>query len=239
MQPDMRPKRLSRLAKRPPRAASRRHPYHHGDLHRALIDAGLWIVENQGVDAVTLRAVARGAKVSHSAPYHHFATRAELLAAIAAAGFQRLVQQIQEQAQASQAQAPLDFLRAVGTGYLTFAVKRPSLFRLMFRPELTRPAQHPLLLEAEAAAFGTLAQAIADCQHQGSLPNTDPRLLAAFAWSTVHGMATLYVDRVFDETPVGELEFEKIGREIIERIIAGMTALLPGNARPKSGKPRV
>jgi AcrR family transcriptional regulator len=42
--------------------------YHHGDLQRALVEAGMAIVEREGVEALSLRAAARRAKVSHAAP---------------------------------------------------------------------------------------------------------------------------------------------------------------------------
>jgi AcrR family transcriptional regulator len=190
--------------------------YHHGDLRNALIEAGLAIVEQEGIEEVSLRAVARRASVSHSAPYHHFDTKAELLAAIAAAGFDRLVASIQQVAAESPLRCALDGLRAVGTGYLRFALAQPGVFRLMFRPELTRPADHPTLREAEARAFGTLLTTIVTCQKAGELPATDPRLLAAACWSTVHGLAVLHVEQVLRETPLGQLPIEDLARVVVE-----------------------
>src|SRR5688572_16491897 len=94
---------------------SKKTTYHHGNLRAALLDAGLRIVAEDGVDAVSLRAVARRANVSHSAPYHHFSNKAELLAALAAAGFERMVTDIQaEIARLGQGAEPIDQLRAVG-----------------------------------------------------------------------------------------------------------------------------
>ena len=68
--------RQSRRSKRPNR-------YHHGDLPRALLDAALRIVETQGKEALTLRAVARLAGVSQAAPYRHLANTDTLLAGVA------------------------------------------------------------------------------------------------------------------------------------------------------------
>ena len=190
--------------------------YHHGDLRKALIEAGLAIVDREGIEAVSLRAVARRASVSHSAPYHHFAHKAELLAAIAAAGFDRMVAVIGQVASEIPMRSSLDRLRAVGTGYLRFALAQPGVFRLMFRPELTHPADHPLLQEAEARAFGTLLATIVKCQQLGELPATDPRLMAAACWSTVHGLAELHVEKVLNETPVGQLPMDDLVRYVVE-----------------------
>jgi AcrR family transcriptional regulator len=66
------------VAKRPARPKKPKAAYHHGDLRRALVEAGLELVRRTDIEAVSLRAVARLAKVSHSAPYHHFRDKAEL-----------------------------------------------------------------------------------------------------------------------------------------------------------------
>ena len=62
-------------------------PYHHGDLRRSLIDAGMALVTENQDWTFSLREIARRAGVSHNAPYNHFADADALLIAIAAAGF--------------------------------------------------------------------------------------------------------------------------------------------------------
>lgn len=198
--------------------------YHHGDLRRALIDAGLELVEKRGVEALSLRAVARRAQVSHSAPYHHFADKADLLAAVAGAGFDRMVAAIAQDVAEHPPRTALDGLRSVGRGYLAFAFAHPAIFRLMFRPELTRPARHPTLKEAETRAFGVLLQTIQTCQKTGELPRGDPLPLAAFCWSTVHGLAMLHVEQVLQETPLGDIPIERLAQAIIAIDIAGLQA---------------
>jgi AcrR family transcriptional regulator len=69
-----------RPAKRPPALK----PYHHGDLRRVLIDAALKLVEEGGAEAVSVREAARRAGVSPGAPFRHFASRSQLIAAVAA-----------------------------------------------------------------------------------------------------------------------------------------------------------
>src|SRR4051812_5046168 len=65
-------------------------PYHHGDLHRALIDAALDLIEREGAQALTLRAAARLAGVPQAAPYRHFSDKDSLLAAVAEDGLRAL-----------------------------------------------------------------------------------------------------------------------------------------------------
>ena len=66
---------------------SKKNGYHHGDLRRTLITISVDLIDRQGIDALNLRNLASLAGVSSGAPYHHFADRAELLAAIAQEGF--------------------------------------------------------------------------------------------------------------------------------------------------------
>src|ERR1700733_5698559 len=70
--------------------AAKSQPYHHGDLHRALIDTALQLVTEEQDWTFLLREVARRAGVSPRAPYNHFPEKLDLLAAAAAVGFERL-----------------------------------------------------------------------------------------------------------------------------------------------------
>src|SRR5689334_19621575 len=103
----------------------RKRSYHHGDLHSALLLTAGKMLEKEGLEALTLREVARRAGVSHSAPYRHFAEREALLAALAAEGFERL-------GAAQRKAAEAGGLRAMGEAYVAFALENPQRFRLMF-----------------------------------------------------------------------------------------------------------
>ncbi len=211
----------------PEPSESPRADYHHGNLPVALVAAARRIVQSQGVDALSLRAVAREAKVSHGAPYHHFAGKAEMLAAVATEGFDAMVAAIQ----AEQSLRPADDFRgrvvAVGTAYVTFAREFPAIFRLMFRPELTRPSVYPPLQEAEARTFGTLVEAIAACQASGDLPGADPLPAALACWSAVHGFSLLWIEGVIAETPLGAQPFEQLALELMGYIMRGVSAPPP------------
>src|ERR1700743_3746946 len=87
-------------------------PYHHGDLSRALIDAARRILEAEGPQALSLRAVAREAGVSPAAPYHHFKDKTELLEAVAHEGWDALGQSITEARRSSN--DPAEALGAIG-----------------------------------------------------------------------------------------------------------------------------
>jgi len=107
----------------------RRATYHHGDLREALVEAALAVVRERGVAALTLRAVARRAGVSHMAPYHHFADRQALVAALVQRGFERLLAAVRARARRA-AGDPLRQFQESAFGYVLFAVRHPALYRV-------------------------------------------------------------------------------------------------------------
>lgn len=167
--------------------------YHHGDLRRAVLDASLALVDEEGVGALSMREVARRAGVSHGAPYHHFPDRAAILAAIAADGFELLGRELLA-ARDGAGGAPDAQFRACGVAYFDFALRHPSHFRVMFRPELSVPEQYPAVDQASAAAFQILVEVVRDCQAAGLAPDGDPLPLAVTGWSSAHGLAALWLD---------------------------------------------
>src|SRR5215470_14643305 len=144
-------------------AGSREHPYHHGNLRAALLDAAERELAARGIEGFSLRGVAKRAGVSHAAPAHHFTDANGLLTALAGLGFARfMAAQVARQARADK--DALSLLVAAGMGYLDFAQAHPALFRLMFasdRPDhqadvLRRPAEAAMaaLVRDVAAVHG-------------------------------------------------------------------------------------
>ncbi len=154
--------------------------YHHGDLPVALLSASAEILEEQGVEALSLREAARRAGVSHNAPYRHFPDRDSLLAALAARGFQELGKALAGKQG-----------REMGEAYVGFALAHPNRFRLMFggRLDLKRHAS------LEGAARGTYDALLSAFRAQPSV--ADPEKAAAAAWSLVHGLAQLLLEGHF------------------------------------------
>lgn len=189
-----------RGSRRPGRAKG----YHHGDLPRALLDAALHIVETQGTAALTLRAAARLAGVSQAAPYRHFANKEAILAAVAEDGFRSLTAAMRRAAVAG-GDGPLERLRGVGLGYVTFATEHPSHFRVMFGREMADRSGFPALRQIATETFNVVVDAISDCQRAGVVRSEEPPAdLALTAWSSVHGLSALLVNGVLDK-PVAEV----------------------------------
>lgn len=147
------------------------------------------LLEERGIDAVTLRAVGERAGVSRTAPYRHFADKEGLLAAVAAADFVRLGAVMA--AAGRGALDPLARVEAMGTAYVRFGLEEPARYRLLFGQEL-RSREHPDLQEAALArTFGPFAAAVADAQAAGALPGDDSAALTAALWAAAHGAIEL------------------------------------------------
>lgn len=138
--------------------------YHHGDLRTAVLAAAGELIENEGLDSLSVREAARRAGVSHNAPYRHFPDRDALLAALAADGFAALDKVLNGRSG-----------RELGEAYVRFALTHPQRFRLMFMKGEPR------------ATYERFASAFA-----GS--GAEAKLAAAAAWGLIHGLASLILD---------------------------------------------
>jgi AcrR family transcriptional regulator len=158
--------------------------YHHGDLRNGLLEAARAILEEESLAALTLRAVARRAGVSHAAPYRHFPNHEALLVELATEGFEELRESLA--GAANMPGSDSDRIAHIGAAYMRFVAARPALARLMFGGQLPNRDQFPTL-GLKADAIGTQ---IGDAL-------SDPALGLA-VWSSVHGLAMLVLENVID-----------------------------------------
>jgi AcrR family transcriptional regulator len=187
--------RTSRKPGAPGKAkASEATPYHHGDLHDALLKAAETVLERDGVGGLTLRAVAREAGVSHAAPTHHFGDLTGLLSELAAIGFRQF--NIAMEAAGAIDAPPLLKAMARAKAYVAYAQAHPGMYGLMFRTErldMTRPSLH----EAASASFAGLVGAVGVSRQQqvsDEALSLEQAAAIARAWSLVHGFTTLLLD---------------------------------------------
>jgi len=158
--------------------------YHHGDLRNALLNAARAILEEESLAALSLRAVARKAGVSHAAPYRHFPNHEALLVELAIEGFTELRAEIVAAAAAPGAES--DRITKIGASYMRFVARRPALTRLMFGPQLPNRDAFPALGEAADAIGAEIGHALHDSA------------LGLAVWASVHGLAMLILENVID-----------------------------------------
>ncbi len=166
-------------------------PYHHGDLRAALIRAALEAFEREGSEGVSLRGLAETVGVSRSAPYSHFRSKRELMAAIAEVGYERFVAEMERVD--DDANDRERFL-AIGEGYLRFALENPGLFKLMFSADLALLKGVGDLENKSARAFGVFQQGLNAFLIHGGGAASASTALQTLAWSSVHGLTFLLLE---------------------------------------------
>lgn len=168
--------------------------YHHGDLKNALVAAGMSILETEGLEGLSLRAIAARVGVSHAAPRNHFGTLKGLLTAIAAEGFRRHAAAMRE-GLAEGADRPAR-LEAAMRGYVRFAAENPALFALMFSP-LHCMHDDPALAAAATESYGVLRDVAAGLDWDKADAPDGAMRTEWMLWSLVHGYATLAQAQLF------------------------------------------
>ncbi|SAL11420.1 TetR family transcriptional regulator [Caballeronia arvi] len=201
------------------------HPYHHGSLPDALLHAAETVLRRDGLRGLTLRAIAREAGVSHTAPQHHFGDTAGVLAELAASGHRRLAQSMQKRAAGIGPGAERS--RAIAHGYIDFAVANPDLFRLMSRNELL-DTERPSLVEARrmsAAGLADVFDSVPDIapgsKSAFGAMGTDQTIAMASAWAHVHGLASLLIDNRLSALAAAPGTFGT-PRELVDAVIDTM-----------------
>ena len=195
--------------------------YHHGDLRAALVRAGTELLRDRGAAGLSLREVAKAAGVSHAAPYRHFADKQQLLAAVAAAGFDRL-QAAMARAAADHPDDPRAQLYAAGDAYIELARAAPDTMHLMFggivdpkqiRGELGQVAQN---------AFAALVDIVARNQKAGVIVEGDTVELALCAWSIVHGLGMLVAGGQLGSLYRTDAERSDAVARVVDRALHGL-----------------
>ncbi|HEX6425319.1 MAG TPA: TetR/AcrR family transcriptional regulator [Acidimicrobiales bacterium] len=163
-----------------------------------LLQAARDVVATEGLEGLTLRAIARRAGVSHGAPLRHFPTLAALLAAVAADGFARLIGTVEAVlADADEAAAARDDrldarqrLAVAGQAYVRFALADPGVFTVTFRPERVDVSDAGYQMQG-FASFLQLVDLVKAAQADGWRAGERPEVLATVLWANVHGVAEL------------------------------------------------
>jgi len=178
-----------------------RGTYRHGDLRRALLEAGVELARHGGPEAVVLREATRRAGVVPNAAYRHFASREALLLAVRAAALSAAATAMEaELAAVPRDGSPVEIarasVRAIGAGYLRFAQEQTGLFRTAFGApvKLSNPPDAAKGGASGLNPFELLGAALDQLVAAGALPPERRPGAEFLAWSAVHGLALLIID---------------------------------------------
>jgi AcrR family transcriptional regulator len=158
-----------------------------------LVEAAAQIAAERGGAALSLRETARRAGVSQAAPYHYFADKSALLAAVAEKGF-RLFDVSQALALEQAPADAVERLQALGVAYVRFALDQPHFFKVMFRPHLVEKSRYPTLHEVSTRTFDRLVECTRAARLAHGHDDPDPRPAATLIWAVPHGLAMLFLD---------------------------------------------
>ena len=207
--------------------------YHHGDLRRALIQAALELAAEEKDWNFSLREVARRAGVSHNAPYNHFPHKRDLLDAAAAAGHDLLRSELT--AAVAKIADPRAALSEMSSAYVSFGIKNPVLYRLMFSVAPSGPAWRPEeVLTAWLASRAVLENILRRGARIGIFDlaltrKSELQTAALYTWAVIHGLTMLAIDGLAN---VKRLSIERIAQKVVTttlRGLAGSGALTNGS----------
>jgi AcrR family transcriptional regulator len=211
-----------------------RATYRHGDLRRALIEAGVALAREGGPDSVALREATRRAGVVPNAAYRHFASHAELLDAVRAEALAAVARAMEAELERASRAHPAGRsvtskvrararLRAVGLGYIRSAVAEPGLFRVAFRSPAAaiEPSPDPAKAgESGLNPFELLGTVLDELVSAGALP-TERRPHAEYvAWSAVHGLAMLVLDGPLQGA--GRAQVQALATRVLDMVERGI-----------------
>lgn len=161
--------------------------YHHGDLREALLKAAVSVLQREGLEGLSMRAVAREAGVSHAAPAHHFGDMKGLFSALAIKAFEELARRMGRA-------AAKGGLSALCVAYVEMARDSPALFLLMFRNERVN-AETRAFAEAGARAYAVLQTCVAEARRKAGAAASDDAASSLMVWSMIHGYAVLEINK--------------------------------------------
>ena len=170
-------------------ASEKCQPYHHGNLHDALIIAAAELIEENGSLDFAMIDAARRAGVSSAAPYRHFKDKDALLEAICLVTFIALTESAEQTALEFPAGSP-ERIVALEKGYIRFVTSHPAFYDLMWGKSGIR-AMESDEVDLQTSGFYVLADAVQSwCEATGTR-GQDPNDLATKLWAMAHGLSGL------------------------------------------------
>jgi AcrR family transcriptional regulator len=171
--------------------------YHHGDLKAAILKRSAEIISTEGIEALSLRGVARDLGVSHGAPNRHFKSKSELLSALVTDIWNKMRDSTLQSMESIETDDPQIRLNALGRDYLRWALQNKSEFQAMSHPDL-RLYTDNTVKASQQALHSVIESAVKAAQIAGRHPDTNLSLLTLFTTSVPFGCAMLISNSLMD-----------------------------------------
>lgn len=193
-------------------------------LREACVAEALAIIDESGLERLSIREVARRLGVSHQAPYKHFPSSDHLLAELVRQTYAQFAEHLENRPRSD---SPGDDMACMGHAYFQFATEHPLKYRLLFGTPLPNPSEHPAMMEEARKAFTILLDGVA---HMKGDRSPDLQLDALFVWAVVHGMATIMQTAVLPQLGLSPATLQAA----FPHALAGIgRALVPPSPKPR------
>lgn len=199
-------------------------PYHHGNLKEAMLEAGFRFLESDGLDKLSLRALAKEVGVSPTAAYNHFADKMALMVEMKTEGFRRFDDYLRHAITQEQPSNPEDKVRCLGRAYTAFAFEHYSIFQLLFSWTPDPGYFTEELTNSAACGENLMRETITELlREEGCELNHYQQSVASLSsWSLVHGLTMLLKAGVIDAVTIcgnWPQEFSSQNRESLQRAL--------------------
>lgn len=172
-----------------------RRGYHHGNLTEVLIASAIALIEENGVEALSVREVAKRAGVSSGAPFRHFTSKAALLTAVAEQAMERFVAAVDAALGNWPADDPIGALEQMGSAYLDWATGNPVHFRIISSREQIDFDGSAALLRHNQDLQQTMRLWVERARTAGLLrPGLDADTVLLASRAQVYGLARMWCD---------------------------------------------
>lgn len=193
---------------------SNQRAYHHGDLRATLIQLAGAQITKEGVETISVRALAREAGVAHRAAYQHFPDKDALVAAVLAEGYDRLEKRLS--AAVASLKKPEDQLIAIGKAYAAFAFAEANMFLAMSGPRLNQAGEFPDLEAALRRSWRLITEPIGQGVESGVFGIGDRNAAAAIFWGGLQGViAQAVLNRIKLKAAERTAFFETVSRRLV------------------------
>ncbi|MCB5162821.1 TetR/AcrR family transcriptional regulator [Marinomonas algarum] len=186
--------------------------YHHGDLTASLLNAASQIIEEQGVEGLSMRKLADTVGVSRTAPYHHFKDKNALLCALAEKGFQQQAQRLLA-LRTQKEGASVQLFAAYVHQYLDDAIQHKETYDLMYGRTLWKTGKPNASLKvASKHTFKCWIDWVEVLQKDSVLPSDNtPLRIGQTTWASLHGLARLFIDGIYlDQSDLTQMKEQMI-----------------------------
>lgn len=190
--------------------------YHHGDLRTALINATVEMINQFGVESITMRKLSEWVGVSRTAAYRHFSDKTDLLTATAIEGFKQFTLALQV-GRLDSSIDEINQFRMMGQAYIRFAMENSAYYRLMFGDTVIQESE--ALRKACDASFNELLIMIERLQGIDVISGDEPKMQAIYIWSLMHGLSSLVIDNKLQS----DIDLQEILVFIDQRIMKSLT----------------